>query len=70
MAHEEQKAKIDFSNAKEPPRTIDPNAPEGPIISDDEVSKDDNLKMFDDSSNQDESRPDGDQVIKANLSSG
>ncbi|OKH47580.1 hypothetical protein NIES2101_23645 [Calothrix sp. HK-06] len=68
MAHEQQKAKIDFSNAKEPPRTIDPNSPEGPIISDDEVSKDDNLKMFDDLGNQDESRPDGGQVIKANLS--
>lgn len=70
MAHEEQKAKIDFSNAKEPPRTIDPNGPEGPVISDDEVSKDDNLKMFDDLGNQDQSRPDGDQIVKANLSSG
>jgi hypothetical protein len=70
MAHEQQKASIDFSNAKEPPRTIDPNAPEAAPISESEVSKDDNIKMFDDASNQDENRPDGSQVLKANISSG
>ncbi|BAZ17184.1 hypothetical protein NIES4071_90620 [Calothrix sp. NIES-4071] len=70
MAHEQQKANIDFSNAKEPPRTISSNDPEAAPISDSEVSKDDNLKLFDDSSNQDETRPDGSQVLKANISSG
>jgi hypothetical protein len=63
MSSEEQKVKIDFSKAKEPPRTINPNDPEAPPIQPDELK----LTSDDDTSNPvDKASP----VVKANISAG
>ncbi|MBF2063116.1 MAG: hypothetical protein IGS39_01580 [Calothrix sp. C42_A2020_038] len=70
MASEKQKASIDFSNAKEAPRTIDPNAPEAAPLSENQTDKK-GTKLPDDAlSNEDGTRPDGSQVLKANISGG
>ena len=71
MTNQNQEPHIDFSHAKEPPRTIDPNQPDTrPIIPPDEVSKDDNLKASDDGDGEDGNNLTGNQIIKANLSAG
>jgi hypothetical protein len=57
MSEQEQKAKIDFSKASEPPRTINRDDPEAPPL------QPDTLK--DDAEVQDASS----QVVKANISS-
>jgi hypothetical protein len=68
---ENQKPRIDFSQAKEPPRSINPNQPDtGPIIDSEEVSKDDNLKLPDELDNEQDNNIAGSQVVKANLSAG
>lgn len=59
MSSSEQKAKIDFSNAKEPPRTINRDDPEAPPIEPDKLNQDD-------AHNENKSS----QVVKANISSG
>lgn len=59
MSSSEQKAKIDFSNASEPPRTISSDQPEAPPIEPDKLKDDD-------ADRQDA----GSQVVKANISAG
>lgn len=58
MSSSEQKAKIDFSNAKEPPRTINRDDPEAPPLEPD--------KLSDDADRESKASP----VVKANISSG
>ncbi|BAZ08549.1 hypothetical protein NIES4071_03540 [Calothrix sp. NIES-4071] len=38
MSSEQQKPKIDFSNANEPPHTISPDQPEAPLHPDDKIN--------------------------------
>lgn len=67
MTSSNQKPTIDFSNAKEPPRTIDRNSPEAQPIEASEVSKDD--KSSDDVlKNQDDKTLGDSQIISANIS--
>lgn len=63
MSSEQQKPKIDFSNANEPPRTISADQPEAPLHESDKIN---HLLDDDDHTNPQDNLS---QVAKVNVSS-